>query len=316
MGRGKPILRQQEMQQVKSMRIAREYLGSASAELPAWIGWIPLGVSVVGATLTREAVEPWLFMWLMAFALWAGCKWLVLWREVDRGGYADFRKILAFLFLWPGMNARTFLRETGKAAPVKDWLAPLAKLFFGILLICLVAPHVSNDLLKGWTVMVALILVLHFGLFHLLAFAWQTRGINAEPLMRKPATATSLADFWGRRWNTAFHQLVYELIFKPAARLVGSRWALMTTFLLSGLTHELVISVPARGGYGLPTAYFVVQGAGVLFESSPLGKKLNLRRGFCGWLFTALVTAAPVVILFPPPFIRNVILPMFQTLNH
>jgi hypothetical protein len=75
------------------------------------------------------------------------------------------------------------------------------------------------------------------------------------------------------------------------------------------LSHDLVISVPARAGYGWPTAYFLIQGFGVIAERSSAGEKLGLGRGLRGWLWMAFVTAAPVFILFHPWFVLRVIVP-------
>jgi alginate O-acetyltransferase complex protein AlgI len=49
--------------------------------------------------------------------------------------------------------------------------------------------------------MVGLILTLHFGLFQILALFWQRLGVAAEPIMKAPLRATSLGEFWGKRWN-------------------------------------------------------------------------------------------------------------------
>jgi D-alanyl-lipoteichoic acid acyltransferase DltB (MBOAT superfamily) len=114
----------------------------------------------------------------------------------------------------------------------------------------------------GWV-----ILALHFGAVrrdH--APIWRTRGVDANPLMNAPTRATSLADFWGNRWNTAFNDLVPALRASPLRRRLGVAGATLATFLASGVVHDLVISVPARGGYGLPTLYFLIQGLGVLLE--------------------------------------------------
>ena len=84
---------------------------------------------------------------------------------------------------------------------------------------------------------------------------------------------------------------------------------------MSGLIHELVITVPAGGGYGLPTGYFLLQGLGAATERSRRGRRLGLGAGRRGWLFTALVVGAPAYFLFPPPFVRNVILPMLSAIG-
>src|SRR5437867_3664498 len=84
---------------------------------------------------------------------------------------------------------------------------------------------------------------------YLLALAWQRAGIHAQPLMRAPLLATSLADFWSTRWNTAFNTLAVEFAFRPLARRWGAAWATFSVFLISGLVHEAVISLPARGGF-------------------------------------------------------------------
>jgi hypothetical protein len=89
----------------------------------------------------------------------------------------------------------------------------------------------------------------------------------------------------------------------------------MLAFLVSGLLHDFVISVPARGGYGLPTLYFLLQGAGVLFEHTKFARHCGLGHGIRGWLFTLLVTAGPAFWLFHPPFIHRVILPMLHAIG-
>jgi alginate O-acetyltransferase complex protein AlgI len=158
--------------------------------------------------------------------------------------------------------------------------------------------------------MIGVVFMLHFGVFELLALFWRSHGIPVQQVMQKPLLAASTSEFWGKRWNTAFNDVAFKLAFRPIARRLGGSAALMVVFLLSGLVHELVISFPARGGYGLPTAYFLLQGAGVmlerkLFQGSASRSPLNR-------LFTLLMVAGPAGWLFPRPFIHNVILPMLR----
>jgi hypothetical protein len=245
------------------------------------------------------------------------------------------RVLLAYLFLWPGMDARGFSSsapgvdgngpwqmangQAGIVAKPRLWecLTAGAKTCFGAALLWLGVPLIETNhpLLRGWVGMVGVIFLLHFGLFHLLSLAWRARGVHAPPVMQSPATATSLSRFWGGSWNAAFTDLVHEHFFKPLARQYNARTALGATFLLSGALHELVISVPARGGYGLPTLYFALQAAGLLFERSKFGRTLGLGRGLKGWCFVALVAGAPAFFLFHPIFVRNVILPMLHAIG-
>jgi D-alanyl-lipoteichoic acid acyltransferase DltB (MBOAT superfamily) len=163
--------------------------------------------------------------------------------------------------------------------------------------------------------MIGLILLLHFGTFTLLALFWQTFGIDALPIMQAPLCARSLSEFWGKRWNLGFRQLSYDLVFGPLYRSLGVGIAGFLVFLVSGLIHDLVISVPARGGYGLPTTYFALQGLGVAIERSSFGKMAGLRGGVRGWLFMGLCTLGPISLLFHHPFVLHVIIPFMEAIH-
>ena len=153
-------------------------------------------------------------------------------------------------------------------------------------------------------------LSLHFGLFSILAWCWRRAGVDVEPVMRAPLGSRSLGEFWGARWNTAFHRLAHTLVFRPLAGRLGLAGATLLVFVISDLVHESVISLPARGGYGLPTAYFVLQGCALVIERSRIGRRLGLGRGARGRLFALAAAGFPAYWLFPPAFVFNVILPM------
>jgi D-alanyl-lipoteichoic acid acyltransferase DltB (MBOAT superfamily) len=133
--------------------------------------------------------------------------------------------------------------------------------------------------------------------------------------MDKPVLARSLSDFWGRRWNLAFRDLMHQFVFQPLTPQVGPARATLVVFFISGLIHDSVISFAAHGGYGLPTIYFVIQGLALLFERSRVGRRVGLGRGIRGWLFAAFVVTGPAGLLFHPPFIHNVVLPMVEAIQ-
>jgi hypothetical protein len=189
-----------------------------------------------------------------------------------------------------------------------------ARLVAGTVLVFLAAYGAFNavPLVRGWLGMLGIILFLHFGLFDLLALACRRAGINARPIMQAPLRARSLAEFWGSRWNTAFSDLARQFILRPLAKAWGPSPAMAIVFLVSGVLHEAVISLPAHGGYGLPMAYFALQAVGVLLERTRFGRAFGLGEGFRGRLFMAIFAGAPAFWLFHPVFVRNVILPMLD----
>ncbi|HAV63721.1 MAG TPA: hypothetical protein DCY13_15310, partial [Verrucomicrobiales bacterium] len=197
-----------------------------------------------------------------------------------------------------------------------ECLAALLKLGTGGLLLWFVLPRQPDlpPLLTGWLGMIGIILMLHFGLFHLLSMMLRRAGCNAPHMMRAPILADSIADFWGRRWNQPFHELTIRHVFNPLRRRCGPGAALFLCFVASGLLHDLIITVPAGGGYGLPTVYFVLQGAGLLaerrlFNRGTAGARA-LRRAF-----TWLIVAGPVGLLFPPVFVERIIMPMLHAIG-
>ncbi len=256
-------------------------------------------------------------MWVMSAIIYAALK-----LQSYRGApvaCAGLKRSAAYLLLWPGMNAGEFLHRPRKPRNIRstEWAGAIAKLLLGIFLLWFVVRRIpaSADLVRGWVGMFGIILVLHFGTFHLLALLFQQANINAQRLMNAPLCSRSVAEFWSKRWNVAFNHVANQLIFRKVVGRVGVPAAVLLTFLCSGLVHDLVISVPAGAGYGLPTAYFVIQGAAVLFERSNAGAAIGLGRGIPGRIFTIAVTAGPAFWLFHPPFIRNVILPFLRAIG-
>jgi hypothetical protein len=283
-----------------------------------WLGWLPLGLLPALAIWFRGHLPAWLFMWLVSGAIFSGLKWLTWWEARD-GVPHNLGRSLAYLLAWPGMDAATFLdpRQTAVPPKFREWCWALVKTAFGVLLLWVAAPRVSElrPLLCGWIGLCGLIFVLHFGSFHLISLFWRACGVLAQPIMSQPIQSKTLSEFWGKRWNLGFRQLSHQFIFAPLHKSVGVSTAGMLVFLVSGLIHDLVISLPARGGYGLPTGYFILQGLGVTLERSSIGRRLGLRRGVAGWLFLVGVAAAPAFWLFHPPFVLHVILPFMRAIH-
>jgi hypothetical protein len=285
-------------------------------ELGFVAGGSAIAIAVAGVGMT-PALPGWCAMWIIAVAEFAALKLLTL-----RGttGECSGWKIAAYLALWPGMNARTFLhgRFAGKDRPRRLELGfAIMKLGLGLGLMAWATLHAarSHAMIVGWTGMLGLIFTLHFGALHVLSWIWRRAGFVAPAIMRAPLAARSLAELWGARWNLAFAEPARRFLLRPLARRWGGRRAGAVVFLVSGLIHETVVSLPARGGWGGPTLYFLLQGAGVVIEKSAIGVRAGLGHGIRGWCWTLLVAAAPLPLLFHAPFVREVIVPFYRALS-
>lgn len=290
----------------------RAFFGAASAGVPL--------VLLPGLCLAfRSHLPSWSFMWLMLLVIVAGCKWMTWLQAVGQIAWPSVWRSLGYLFAWPGMNATAFLNLSCRVRrpAAAEWGQAVCKTALGAVLVWGLVRNVPSDQspIAGGVGMVGLAFLIHFGVFHLLALAWQRVGVAALHIFRSPGRARSVTDFWGARWNLAFRELAHSLIYRPLVSRLGVVGASLAAFLVSGFVHELLISVPARAGYGLPTAYFLIQWLGVLMERSSIGKRLRLRRGSVGWLFTLIVTAGPACLLFHPPFLIRVMMPFLQAIN-
>jgi len=206
-------------------------------------------------------------------------------------------RAIGYLALWPGMDPGPFTRTVSAGGPgLIAWGG--FKMSLGAGLLCVRAGIPALDLLR---VFAGIGLLVHFGACDVLAGCWRRRGVAVERLFVNPAASRTLGEFWGRRWNLAFHAVARDFVFRPAARRWGAAAGILLAFLFSGLLHELLLSVPSGGGYGLPTAYFVLHGLLVLIERTG-------RVG--GRLWTLFWVLAPAPLLFHPPFLRAFILPL------
>jgi alginate O-acetyltransferase complex protein AlgI len=261
---------------------------------------------------------PWVQMWALALAIGLGLKWLT-WRDaLAHGACPSPARAFLWFALCPGMDGRAFLSPASQLKPpaLVEWIWAASLTSLGAGLIWIISPvFVVHPRLAAWVGMTGVVFLLHFGFFRLLSLLFRTCGIDAQPIMNCPGCARSLAEFWSSRWNTAFSIPARRLILQPLSRRLGTGSAGFFVFLASGLIHELVISLPSRGGYGLPTLYFLVQWLGLICERSRFGRRLGLGSGATGRLFMVGFTVGPLCCLFHPAFATRVVLPFLNVLN-
>jgi hypothetical protein len=279
---------------------------------------ILVGGLVVGA-VTRDALSrvQWfglmMFLYMVPFKLAA-----LIGLSGEERRQLTWGRLLAF-FLWIGMQPRRFMPSY--APPLSDprptWRGVLLNAAAGAALLWGVPwlfPPGTPLLVRAWTGLVGWAFLRLFAGFDVVALIYRRLGFPVEKAWANPAAATSLRDFWGRRWNRFMSGMLRDLLFTPLARRVGVVLAALAVFVYSGVLHEFV-SVLARGGYGGPTLYFLIQGGAFLAEGTRLGRRLLGGSPAVGWCWTMLVVVGPVALVAPPAFVEGVIVPALRDMH-
>jgi alginate O-acetyltransferase complex protein AlgI len=222
---------------------------------------------------------------------------------------------LSFILLWPGMRPSLFATSRRRQNGVTRFLLiGTANIAAGVGL-CLVARWIwlrdsiesaqhAESILLVCSFMVGISLLLHFGLFQIATGMWRLFGINAGALFRKPLSSRSLSEFWSRRWNNAYSEMMSQVVYRPVNFLTGHTAAMWAVFLFSGFLHEIAISLPVRSGYGLPTLYFLAQ-AGLIKLEDYISPK-----GMWARVYATAAVILPIPLLFHPAFIHGVVIPL------
>lgn len=136
-------------------------------------------------------------------------------------------------------------------------------------------------------------------------------GMELEPPSDEPYMATSLQDFWGKRWNRMMSDALGHTIYEPMrsfwAKYLGRDWApapgLLATFVASGLMHELVFYHVTRVKPTWEvTWFFVLHGMCVVLEvvmKRVMGRRLRLHWALSGPLTVGFVILTGCWLFFP-----------------
>ncbi|KAG2299422.1 hypothetical protein Bca4012_010998 [Brassica carinata] len=154
-------------------------------------------------------------------------------------------------------------------------------------------------------------LELEIGLMLVKALVFISLGCNLEPHFNEPYLATSLQDFWGRRWNLMVTAILRPAVYDPVKRIAESKMssdldrflAVLATFLVSGAFHELIFFyITHEMPTGEVTWFFVLHGVAVK-------KRTFMRRWKMSQMVSRPLTVGFVVLttgwLFFPPLIRS-----------
>ncbi|CAK9165475.1 unnamed protein product [Ilex paraguariensis] len=141
-------------------------------------------------------------------------------------------------------------------------------------------------------------------------------GFEIEPQFNEPYLATSLQDFWGRRWNLMVTSILRPTVFyrvrRISTRVVGKLWGLqvayLASFLVSGLMHEIIYFYLTRVSPTWEvTWFFVLHGVCTGVEvaaKTAVNGRFRLHRAVSGPLTLAFVAVTGAWLFFPQ-IIRN-----------
>jgi hypothetical protein len=226
--------------------------------------------------------------------------------------------LFGFFALWPGMNPEIFVKREAEA--IDGWsrlmVAGVIRVALGLSAIFAswyAWQMTSSLVLLTILLLPGLSLTVHFGLFNILAGAWQRLGIPCQALFIAPLISTSLNEFWSKRWNLAYSEMVRLGVYLPLSKGLGNRTGLLASFVFSGLLHEVAISFSVNAGYGLPMLYFVIHGALTTVEKKLYrsGRAIDNNRRL-GWAWMFFWVAVPAPILFHIPFLQGAAWPIVK----
>lgn len=199
--------------------------------------------------------------------------------------------------------------------PQKGSKSPLNYTVKALLIAVLVRVYSYGDYIHP-----KLILVLYgFHVYFTLEIVLATMAIMAKTLLNfeferqfdEPYLATSLQDFWGRRWNimvtTILRPTVYEPILHLCSRIMPRKWAslpaVMATFGVSAIMHELVFFYLGRVKPTWEiTWFFILHGACLVVEiviKKVINRRWRLHRMISGPLTIGFVLVTGFWLFFP-----------------
>ena len=259
------------------------------------LGWLVLVAAVAGADFTLSGCDPVLRMVGICCVLLGGMKGLVYaeWAGAER---LAIMRYVVFAFLWFGMDPASFRTRRERLGWKDDVRLGLLLMLAGTMGAWLVWAMEWRQIL---VMFVPMSLGFHFGALRVLKGSLRAAGFPVRTLFPNVLEAQGIGDFWSRRWNVGYSQMMQRLVGRPVEALAGANAGVMAIFLTSGVLHELAITLPVRTGFGLSTLYFTLHGILTLLERKwgrPFGKIPAL-----------LAVVGPLGLLFPPAFQQGVI---------
>ncbi|XP_059443424.1 probable long-chain-alcohol O-fatty-acyltransferase 5 [Corylus avellana] len=203
--------------------------------------------------------------------------------------------------------------QNAKKAPKVNWKSVLLVLK-ALLLALIIRSYEYRPIMHPYLVLALYSVHLYLAVEIILALAAapaRACGFELEPQFNEPYLATSLQDFWGRRWNLMVTSILRPTVYTPVCRIstpiIGPRLAqlsgVVAAFLVSGLIHELIFYYITRVNPTWEvTSFFVLQGLCVGIEievKRALTDRWQLHRAISGPLTVVFVVLTCIWLFFP-----------------
>ncbi|HSK97170.1 MAG TPA: MBOAT family protein, partial [Euzebyales bacterium] len=210
---------------------------------------------------------------VVTWAAWGGVGWRLLAGTVgvylcakaaailgpERAGLRamSWHRRIRYLIVWPGFVSRPLWdRRPDDAGVGERWIrSGMPWILVGVVVLSALALSSATGEVAAWSAIAGLLATVHLGAMDVLSGLMRRLGHPVARAFTAPWAATSLGDFWTRRWNRPFVEMD-RVVFLPLLAWLPPRTARFGVFLISGVLHELAISFPAGAGWGLPLAYF------------------------------------------------------------
>lgn len=249
------------------------------------------------------------------YLVWLGNSKLVLFA-FGLGPLSDPKTLTQFLSI--SLLPINFVSETTPNKPSPKWNRCADVAIKIVLLGIVIRAYDYRGILPNYVIHVLYCCHVYLGVELVLvassALALVVLGLRIEPQFNDPYLATSLQDFWGRRWNLMVTGILRPTVYLPTlnyssrflARQMARGLATIAAFLVSGLMHELIYYYLTRVGPTWEvTWFFVLQGVSTAAEVA--AKEAGR------WRFPVAVSRvvtlgyvmATAVWLFFPQIVRN-----------
>ena len=258
-------------------------------------GWLMVVALLVAAHLNLLGADPIVRMVGICAVLLAAMKGLV-YAEWAGPKQLTWTRYLIFGLLWFGMDPGTFAKKRVGLSWRGDLGWGLLMMVVGVVMAWVVWAFEYRHIVLMF---VPMSLGFHFGALRVLKAAHRWYGFPVRTLFPNLLKAQGIGDFWSRRWNVGYSQMMQRVVGRPLGSVVGRDGGVMAVFLVSGLLHEVAITLPVMAGWGWPTLYFVFHGGLAVLERRT-GRRL-------GKVLTFIAVGAPLGFLFPQTFQVEVI---------